>query len=367
MKIGILSMQRVENYGSLLQAYALKKTIELYDHDVCFVDIKYIRNDYDLLGNTKPSFIEYEKKGLTVSKIDKFLFYRFIHKFKNKYLLKEFDEFRRKYLNIGKTESNYDLCVIGSDEVFNCLNREFWGFTSQLFGNVPEAKKIITYAASCGSTTFHKIPDRVIERIENTIKNISGYSVRDSNTKMFLTNFIEDNITENIDPVLFYDFDKEIDCANEINCPKHYCIIYGYSNRFRNKNEYKAILSFCKKRGLTPISLFGHQFWCRKFMICSPFECLKLFKNADFVITDTFHGTIFSIKYSRKFAVIVRESNKNKLEDLVNRMQINNHIVANMNDLDKIYEIEKDEKAINDILTVEKEKTINYLERFIKQ
>ena len=59
-----------------------------------------------------------------------------------------FDDFRADHLRINQKSDRYDLCVIGSDEVFNCLSTGGWGFTSQLFGNVPEADSVITYEKS---------------------------------------------------------------------------------------------------------------------------------------------------------------------------------------------------------------------------
>ena len=59
-----------------------------------------------------------------------------------------FEKFRNKSLqmNDNNNEESYDLCVIGSDEVFNCMTPSPWGFTSQLFGNVRQANNVITYA-----------------------------------------------------------------------------------------------------------------------------------------------------------------------------------------------------------------------------
>ena len=79
-----------------------------------------------------------------------------------------FEQFRQKELFIDRRSSKYDVCVIGSDEVFNCLNSGAWGFTSQLFGNVSNADKVITYAASCGSTKYQELPQSVADKIRSS-------------------------------------------------------------------------------------------------------------------------------------------------------------------------------------------------------
>lgn len=130
-------------------------------------------------------------------------------KFKSRQQATVFNIFRHTVLNIQKTSKYYHLCVIGSDEVFNCLSSGTWGFTTQLFGNVPEAKKVITYAASCGSNRYDDIPDKK-NRIKETFKKVSGFSVRDKNTHEFVSKLTDKEIYDNLDPVLIYDFAKEM-------------------------------------------------------------------------------------------------------------------------------------------------------------
>ena len=368
MKACILSMQQVNNMGSLLQSYALKRVLENMGVDVEFIDIKRIDKDYILLGEYKQQFNgENEIRGFKgkLTKLDMYAFNRLrIRRLCNKQN-REFEYFRNSILNIQKTGSFYDLCVIGSDEVFNCLGSGAWGFTSQLFGNVPEAKKVITYAASCGSTTYEKLPNAVACRIKETFKKVEGFSVRDKNTHEFVAKLIDRVINENLDPVLIYDFDNEVKDAILPQLPEHYCVVYSYYNRFHSKEEIKAIKNFCNKNNMTPVAIGAPQFWIKDYVICSPFQCLKVFQNADFVITDTFHGTIFSAKYADKFAVITRESNYNKLSDLIKRLGIESHLVDDLSQLKSVYSLEKEYESIKKVIETERSNTYKYLERYI--
>lgn len=370
MKVCILSMQRVDNMGSLLQAYALKTIIEKAGNEVEFIDIEKRDEDYKLLGDYRQEYPEErEITGLVgkIKKIDRYTLNRL--KIKKQHMEQKalYETFREKYLAIEKKSPRYDICVIGSDEVFNCLSSGAWGFTSQLFGNVPEAKAVITYAASCGSTKYDDIPDVVVDRIRKTFKNIEGFSARDKNTHEFIARLMDKEVNDNLDPVLIYDFDKEVEHEALPELPKHYCVIYSYYNRIHSAKEIETIKLFCKRNGLTPVAVGAPQFWLKKFVVCSPFQCLKIFQNADFVITDTFHGTIFSAKYAKKFAVLVRKSNQNKLADLVGRIKIGQHLLKDISELNDKYRIASNKDRFNYVIKQERKNTMDYLKNAINR
>lgn len=353
--------------GSFLQAYGLMKVLQELGHEVEFIDIQKNPEDYQLLGDNRQTFEDEREKSAykaRILKIDKYILRRL--KYRNKVALQDkiFEQFRNMYFK-KNTQNKYDVCVIGSDEVFNCMNSGQIGFTSQLFGNVPQAKRVITYAACCGSTKFELLSGEMVERITQSFSNVAHFSVRDQNTFDFVRKCTEKNVCFNLDPVLVSNFDTEMKEAQEIKIPGHYCIIYSYYNRFYKKEEIEEIKLFCKKKGLIPVSVGAPQFWADDHIVCSPFECLTLFRNADFVITDTFHGCIFATKYSNHFAVIIRDSNRNKLEDLVQRLNIQSHVVFDMKELEQIFNTKKDSIYLNDFIKKELERTKCYLESSI--
>lgn len=364
MDIGILSMQQVDNFGSLLQAYSLKNILESYGNNVSFIDIKRIDEDFALLENHSLDYSfegEHSKGKSRICKVDKYV----LNRLRNRQIEKRqnciFEEFREKNLNIQGKKTRYDMCVIGSDEVFNCLNSGSWGFTSQLFGNVPEADKVITYAASCGATSYELLPEKIKDKIKKSFENISYCSVRDMNTFDFAKHFTNKMIAKNADPVIVWEFKDNLDNVVIPKCPKRMCLIYSYRNRINDKSEIENILTFCKEKNLTPVALGAPQFWINKYIACDPFQCLKLFSVADFVITDTFHGTIFSLKYAKRFATIIRESNKHKLSDLLKTFGAEEHLLLNMGQIEDVYDINKESEIANKI-AVERDKAISYLE-----
>lgn len=364
-------MQRINNMGSLLQAYALKRLLETLENQVEFIDIKKIDRDYQLLGDYKQKFKgESEQTGLLgkIKKIDKYT----LNRLKIRRLSDEqssiFEKFRINVLNIDEVSDKYDLCVIGSDEVFNCLNAGAWGFTSQLFGNVIEANNVITYAASCGSTKYDELPLEVATCIRETFKRISAFSARDMNTHEFISKLTSKKISDNLDPVLIYDFSNEVNKVKKLpKLPEHYCIVYSYYNRIHKPEEIDTIKRFCDKHNLTPIAIGSPQFWLKNYVACSPFQCLKIFQNADFVITDTFHGTIFAAKYASKYAVLIRDSNRNKLLDLIKKIKIENHLIENMEEIEEKFSCKKDIVGFQKIIEMERRKTSIYLEQEIRR
>ncbi len=365
MNICILSMQRIYNYGSLLQAYSLRKILTKMGHKVDFIDIE--PNEEENAINHVVHFKE-SPKYANRSRI-----YRFLQQDESllyilgkirakKEVASKQAEFMKSTLCLNSTNNSkhYDLCIIGSDEVFNCMNDTAWGFTSQLFGNVKQAERVITYAASCGFTTIDNLDENVLKVIRNAFLNISAFSVRDSNTRNFIYGITNCEPVMNLDPVLIGDFNEEInECSPRL--PKRYCIVYAYHGRIHREEEIRAIKEYCYKNKLEIVSVGGIQKWIHKHLALSPFEVLKAFQNAEFVITDTFHGTIFSAKYSSKFAVIIRESNHNKLCDLVHRLNLEAHQIYSIQSLSDIAKITHDKKQFSGIIDNERKKTIEYL------
>lgn len=363
MNAGILSMQRINNFGSLLQAYALKRNLESLGYDVTFMDIKRIDEDYRLVGDfTLDYSLEREETGIKgkIKKIDRYTLNRLRNRKLEPIQNKLFQSFREQVLDINKQHKAFDICVIGSDEVFNCLNAGAWGFTSQLFGNIPEARRIITYAASCGATTYEKLPEEVKSVIRKSFQKIEKFSVRDQNTLEFVTRLSDSQVLRNVDPVFTWDFSNEIQSVMMPHSPSRYCLVYSYRNRIHDYLEIKNILKFCKRNNLKPVAVGAPQFWIKDYIVCSPFQCLKLFQNADFVITDTFHGTVFSLLFSDKFATIVRESNRNKLSDLLSQFDALEHQLDGRRDLESIFNKYKSD-AIASRIDNERLKALDYL------
>ncbi len=358
MKIEILSMQDVFNFGSLLQAYGLKKTIEelVPDATVCYLPIKPNSEDNAVADKAVAHFEKDEKK------FDKYFLHRFINKYANKKQNGKFIEFQKNNFTTSPEAEIFDLCIIGSDEVFNCSNADSWGFTTQLFGNVENAKKVITYAASCGFATVDLLNAEMKSKIAKAFTKVSAFSVRDFGTQKFVSAMTDKPIEFHLDPVLITNFDVEIENAGKhLQVPENLCIVYSYHNRICDEMEIKQIKQFAKNHGMKLVTIGASQKWISNMLVLNPFEVLYVFSKAGFVITDTFHGTIFASKYNGKFATLLRESNNNKLSDLVDRLHIRDHVIPNFSCLEKAYIMPDTKDRVNDIVACERTRTRDYL------
>ena len=148
----------------------------------------------------------------------------------------------------------------------------------------------------------------------------------------------------------------------------NYIIVYAYPGRL-TKEEKRGIKVFAKKHNKRIVSFGMFQEISDKEIVVSPFEMFPYFKHADFIITDTFHGSIFSIKTHAKFCTIVRktsEGNSNKLEDLLNRLKLNKRIINNIQQLDGIYSTPIDYSETDKIIKRGINETMDYLSQSIK-
>lgn len=337
MKVGIMSMQRIVNYGSFLQAYGLRSVIEEMGHSVEFVDYlpepsliteKQISHSsrlaskvIKLLRLASPSYREYRNRQIRL----------------NNSFSKFYETFQRDFLpvlGIGE-QKNYcpelDILVIGSDEVFNCTQPgPDVGYSLQLFGKNHRAKNLVSYAASFGSTTLGKLEHyQVADEIGTYLTRFDAVSVRDDNSAEIVSKLTGRVAEQHIDPVLLYDFPE----VEEIAIPlRDYIVVYAYAGRIRD-TEAEEIIRFARKHKKRILCLGFYQPFCDEYILASPLEVLAYIKHADYVVTDTFHGSVFSIKYQVPFATIIRESNKQKLSDLLHRFQLDNRRVSHLSEL----------------------------------
>lgn len=366
-EVCILSMQKVNNFGSLLQAYSLKKLISEMGYNTSFLDIQYDIDEIKLINSVDAYAVEMENnnKKNKFKKMDRYFIRRVIHNIQVKKQTKLFQQFRDNILKIeNQSKKEYDLCVIGSDEVFNCTQGKDMPFTSQLFGNVKCAKTVVSYAASCGYTNYDDIPKEVRSIIQSALRRLKYISVRDINTENFIKHMINVKPEVNFDPVLIGDFDSEMALYSfDAKKYENICIVYAYRNHIYEPSDIKCILQFCKSHKLRLVAVGGHQKWIKEYWIGTPFEMLSLFKQARFIITNTFHGTIFSAKYNGNFAVFVRSANKNKLEDLIQRLEIEEHKINDFKKLEDTWTIPDSRLKVAQICSKEREKTILYLKK----
>ena len=175
----------------------------------------------------------------------------------------------------------------------------------------------------------------------------------------------------NLDPVLAYDFIGKCKLIPKIKSIEKYLILYAYSGRIL-KEESEWISAYAKQKGLKVYAIGGVQKCADHYIDCSPFEVLSYFLNAEEVITDTFHGTIFSVITKRQFVSIVRKSegtfygNEEKLTDLLKRLGLENRAVYNIEDCFAVQKMGINYEKVQTILGEERAKTQVYLKGYVR-
>lgn len=175
-------------------------------------------------------------------------------------------------------------------------------------------------------------------------------------------------IETNLDPVLVYDYIKECDKIPELETNEKYLILYAYSGRITDE-ESDWIKEYAKKNNLKVYAIGGIQKCADKFIDCSPFEVLAYFKNAEEVITDTFHGTIFSVITHKPFTTLVRKSvgnsygNEEKLTDLLKRLNLVTRMTYSIAEVDRINSCSINYEDVESILNAQRKLAVDYLKK----
>ena len=365
MKIGIMSMQRIINYGSYMQAFSLKNLLEEMGNEVVFVDYK-----VDMLAETKKS---YDDKKFRFFRLLKRKLQTRIKKEKSNTLKPLQRFFEEAYRQIGveinrKYHTKVDVLVVGSDEVFNCLQlNPDVGYSLELFGKNNKARMLISYAASFGDTTIDRLKRYgFANEIAHYLKKFDALSVRDKNSKHIIDELTGSVPAEHFDPTLVSGIEKLYwkECSK-----KGYIAVYGYGYRF-NEEEGEAIKRFAQKRSLDIVILNAPQKLSGEYVVCRPEEIFGYFKNAEYIVTDTFHGTIFSVLFRKPVAVFSRSpqnvaySNENKILDLVEKLDIKSQLVLKPSKLEEVLLHNIDYDRIEKIRQKERDRTIKYLKEY---
>jgi hypothetical protein len=231
---------------------------------------------------------------------------------------------------------------------------------------------VISYAGSFGNTTLAKIEQFGIrDQLEEDFDRFDAISVRDRNSATIVEQITGRVPQIHLDPVLTYDFmglEPRIPAGRQH--PGRYVIVYGYSGRLDHE-ENQIVRRHARSIGATVLCFGGVQECCDRFIDCDPFTLLAYFRDAEAVITDTFHGTILSIINGRPFGAIIRSSvghgygNEEKLGYLLDTLGLADHRISDMAELPAVLERAIDRNAVDQVLRQERTRTEDYLRQAV--
>jgi len=341
MKIGVLTFHNVPNFGAFLQAYALKRVVESFGHEVQIINLKL---------NPQRTFI-----GKIVEKINDYSFETYRSKFFR--FTDSYNTLEREY------DFGMDLYIVGSDQVWNKLITKKNCF-NYFFDFLPSKSKRISYAASFGQKEW-PFNESETEKIKGLIDRFDDISVREANGQDLLKNYLNRESSIVLDPTLLLtDYEELIVDKNREN--KHVtCFKFK-----RDQNFYKFASQFTKKEKLKIRELRGIK-PCKGTLL-APFpsigDWLFYIKSAPYVITDSFHGVCFSLIFKKNFIVIPADIKRfNRIDNLLSRLGLIDRVFYSY---DEILEDDRWKRPINysDVdLNLDKlrEESIEYLKKWL--
>ena len=302
MKIGIMTFHNADNYGAVLQCYALQEKLkELYPDDEVYV-------------------VDYK-----CPKVDKFYIpklkilrpWSIIYFFKIRKKHQKFQDFRTKYLNIGSDDlSKYDLIVYGSDQIWNSHITER---DLTYFGENYNGKKI-AYAASDGGDMKYD------SEVCDLLNKFSKISCREKSiAKKLQTENLQLPISIVCDPVFLLSKDKWLKMA-ELPKEENYMLTYKIRENLNFDSEAEKLGEKLQKKiiQIVYVKSLRKIFYKGQTIVegISPEQFVGYFAKADFIMTTSFHAAAFSIIFEKPFFVLKLDRASERITDLLSELQI---------------------------------------------
>ena len=331
MKIGILTVPFNNNFGGFLQAYALKRVLNSLGHDVIFINrrrnksrgwrgaIKDILLKIGILKNLE------KKLSINTEKfIQRYLTPGTPYYFSSKEL--------RKCLSY-----DFDMCVVGSDQVWryryaqDSIDDFFFSFLKNT--TIPR----ISYAASFGTDSLEEYPEDKKNECTKLLTSFSGLSVREKSGIKLLQELgiRKDRISVVLDPTLLLTkedyYDSLIKDYNIDRPARKYIFNYILDN---STDKEQLTDRIAKSLGYEVIRLKAQTETTEQVQpIACVEEWLHRIYHSDFVITDSFHGTVFSILFNKPFIVIGNKSRGlTRFKDLLTMIGLEHRMIESTYD-----------------------------------
>ena len=322
----IFTFHNVPNYGAVLQTYALSHYVKqkLGYH----VDIM----DYQCVGNGCEFAPEEYIKKLVSSRKKLLSIYKKImvsRNFKRDYEEKfyKFQQFKKNQLSEVpyNKKYEYDAVILGSDQIWN--PEITGGFQPEFFGQSDLVRSTVkvAYAASCGDIS-KQTESQKAEMIKY-VKVLDYIGVREKSLSDFLDAQGFKN-TCTLDPTFLLSSDEYNDLIPDgSNKEKPYLLVYELQ---KSEDLERIAFKIANENGLAVKILTGYASYIKKKSYeinnAGPIEFLSLIKNADYVLTNSFHGTAFSLIYRKSFNVVLPKTRTSRIVDLLKVIGLENRI-----------------------------------------
>ena len=358
IKVGVLTMHRVVNYGSYLQAYATQRVFESLGYECELIDYIYPNKWHYKNGLIKSRNI----KAIIVSLLSKFGFTCF-NKMQNaihKSAKKHYNLSSITYKTPNQIKNNppkYDIYVTGSDQTWNTHHTK--GDSTFLLSFAPKGAIKISFSASLASKG---IDERYKSIFTKYLTQYNAVSIRDNNGNKIIKEILGKYAKITLDPTLMLTGKEWVEFAGSDNNTKDevkYILLYMLSYAFEPRPYiYKLLEDLQKKTGFVIYSLSElpkeYNLNYKLYTVIEPEMFIKLFSKASYVVTSSFHGTAFAINFGIPLYSLIEsfESNDDRQKTLLTNLDLANCLVPLNKSFDEIipfYNNEKMNLKLNDL------------------
>lgn len=343
MKVGVITFHSAHNFGASLQTWALQKVLKKNSHEAGVIHYHpdVIDNLYNPIKSNDPKEIKKTVKKLnkTAGGRDRLLRYdkytRFIREHFN--LLGDY----KTYDDLVNADLGLDAYITGSDQVWN--DDHIGGYNPAYFLEfVPSNAIKMSYAASIGK---NEIPMKYHSDVKHALESFDAISVREETAKNAIEPLTDKEVNVVLDPTLLlekedYEEIKEFPDPNE-----KYILVYMMEHnpdviKFANKISKAVGLPIIQRR---PKKYFVNEI--KGCYTCTPGEFLGLVENAEYVITNSFHGTVFSLIYQKPFVSMLHSGTGSRTTDLLKVVGEESHLLNSITDFNDFRQFEIADKA----------------------
>lgn len=363
MKIGILTVPFNNNYGGFLQAYALKTVLEGMGHEVLFINRQ--RNPskslkfrvYRLLVKLHliKDYLENKKRAISVN----------TDQFRDKYLTPISPAYYSSKSLRDSLKLGLDFLIVGSDQVWRYKYAQE-SIDDFFFGFIDENNAIprISYAASFGTDNMD-YPLEKIQVIKSLLTRFRAISVREESGKSLLTECLDvpaSKVQTVLDPTMLLKVeDYKIFFEDMVPEKKDYAFTY-----ILDKGDIDELLieRLISRKGLQRIDGKAQTGNLSELDVIEPVEkWLSHFFYSDYVITDSFHGTVFSILFNKPFIVIANPNRGiARLKSLLSVFRLEERLITSITPINEmIINQQIDWTLVNTLLTKRREDSIRFI------
>lgn len=392
MKIGIVTFVKADNYGAELQAYALQKKLNMMGYDAEVLDLEKEqgvmssskRNIYISLKNRIRYYGFWRGCNKFIQAILETLSERQANKNNQEQIKakhKVFEQFFEnkikhspEYIKLDDLANEnlpYDIYIAGSDQIWNYMQTNRLDVFFLEFANRFHARKI-SYAASFSVPSIPKDLENVYKPL---IDNLDAISVRENNALEIVSKLSRKKAVQVLDPTLLLnrsEWVKDVAKPNYLSNLNKVVVIYTLSG---SKYIYELAKEIAKKLDADVVNIKNGFSRVKgddgiiHIMDAGPQEFISLLNKAVYVITDSFHGTAFSVNFNIPFTTLLNPvSNINsRALSLLEMCKLSSRMIYDDGNNAFPKTLTVDFTEANDILATWRKKSIDYLITNIQQ